>query len=68
MPCTTCGSEDLRKLMGEIGIHVPALENNIGRPALWVFPEIVICLNCGNAEFVVPEPELRMLTERDEAG
>jgi len=54
--------------MGEIGIHVPALENNIGRPALWVFPEIVICLNCGNAEFVVPEPELRMLTERDEAG
>ena len=30
---------------------------------VWLFPDVVLCLNCGVAEFVVPEAELRLLSE-----
>lgn len=48
--------------MGEICIHFPGLKN-IDKPLVWVFPEIVVCLDCGEAVFVVPKTELRLLTE-----
>jgi hypothetical protein len=30
---------------------------------MWVFPKIVVCLNCGFAEFTVPERELQVLSQ-----
>lgn len=30
-------------------------------PIVWVFPELVVCLDCGNAQFIVPEAELQTL-------
>jgi hypothetical protein len=50
-----------------MAIHSPGLKN-IDKPIVWVFPEVVICLNCGSAEFVVPEAELRQLAEGDAAA
>jgi hypothetical protein len=47
-------------------IHFPGLKN-IDKPVVWLFPEIVVCLNCGTAEFVVPEAELRLLAKGDAA-
>jgi len=41
----------------EIGIRFPGLKN-IDKPVVWVFPELVVCLDCGTAEFAVPEAEL----------
>jgi hypothetical protein len=41
---------------------------NINEPHVWVFPELVVCLNCGVAEFAVPETELRLLTKGRAAG
>ena len=32
-------------------------------PAVWVFPELAVCLECGIAEFAVPEAELRLLAK-----
>jgi hypothetical protein len=32
------------------------------KPLLWVFPELLVCLNCGKAEF-----ELRALAKGDNA-
>jgi hypothetical protein len=43
-----------------MGIHLPGLEN-IDKPVIWVFPKLVVCMDCGIAEFVVPEAELRRL-------
>jgi hypothetical protein len=60
MPCKSCGSENLQKFRGEIAIHVPGLKG-IDMPIVWVFPELVVCLDCGNAQFVVQEAELRVL-------
>jgi hypothetical protein len=45
-----------------MAIHFLGLKN-IGMPAVWVFPEVVVCLDCGTAEFAVPEAELRQLAK-----
>jgi hypothetical protein len=45
-----------------MGIHFPGLKN-IDKPVVWVFPELVVCLDCGTAEFVVPEDELAKLRD-----
>jgi hypothetical protein len=50
-----------------MGIHFSGLKN-IDKPVVWVFPELVVCLDCGNAEFAVAEAELRQLAEGDAAA
>jgi hypothetical protein len=57
MPCKSCRSVNQSKLTAEIGIHFPGLKN-IDQPVVWVFPELIVCLDCGTAEFGVPETEL----------
>jgi hypothetical protein len=49
------------------GIHFPELKD-IDNPVVWVFPEVVVCLDCGTAEFAVPEAELRQLAKGDAAA
>ena len=49
-----------------MGIHFPELKN-IDKPVVWAFPEVVVCLDCGTAEFAVPEAELRQLSKGDAA-
>ena len=66
MPCKLCRSVNRSKFIGEIGIQLPGLKN-IDKPVLWVFPEVVVCLDCGAAEFAVPEAELRQLAKGDAA-
>lgn len=65
-PCRVCGSEHLQKLRGEIAMRVPGLKN-IDKPVVWLFPDIVVCMDCGISEFAVPEDELRMLAKREAA-
>jgi hypothetical protein len=60
--CKTCGSDKLRKFGGEIAIHFPGLKG-INEPIIWVFPELLICLDCGIAEFAVPETQLSVLAK-----
>lgn len=67
MPCKSCGSANQRKFSAEMAIHFPKLKN-IDNPAVWVFPKVVVCLNCGTAEFVIPETELRQLAKSDAAA
>jgi hypothetical protein len=67
MPCKSCGSTNRGKFTAEMGIHFPGLEN-IDKPAVWVFPKLVVCLDCGTAEFAVPEEELRQLAKGDAAS
>lgn len=67
MPCKSCGSVNQSKFTAEIGIHFPGLKN-IDKPVVWVFPELIVCSDCGTAEFAVPEAELRQLAKRDAAG
>jgi hypothetical protein len=67
MPCKSCGSITQNKFIAEMGIRSPGLKN-IDSPVAWVFPELAICLDCGFAEFIVPEAELRRLARGDAAA
>jgi hypothetical protein len=64
--CASCGSDNRNKFRGEIAIHFPGLQD-LGKPIVWVFPDILLCLNCGTAEFVIPERELHRLAKREVA-
>jgi hypothetical protein len=67
MLCRSCCSENLGEFTAEIAIHFPGLKN-IDMPAVWVFPKILVCLDCGVAQFAVPEAERRQLVKREAAG
>jgi hypothetical protein len=67
MLCRACGSEKLGRYMAEIAIHFPGL-NNINKPAIFVFPTVFVCVDCGTAEFTFSDDELRLLAEGDSAA
>jgi hypothetical protein len=58
--CTLCGSGNVGRFVAETAIHFQGLEN-INKPAVFVFPELAVCLHCGFAVFAVPQEELRTL-------
>jgi len=60
MACRSCGSEKQSKFGAEMIIHFPGHEG-LDKPAVWVFPELVICFACGLTLFRTPEAELRVL-------
>jgi hypothetical protein len=64
MACNSCGSVNQEQFTSEIDIHIPGLSNARKSPVL-VFPEILVCLNCGKAEFVIPKDELALLVKSD---
>jgi hypothetical protein len=66
MACKSCQSSQQKTFTAEIAIHIPGLEN-VDKPAVLVFPALLICLHCGKTEFAVPEEELRRLG-KDEAA
>jgi hypothetical protein len=67
MSCKSCGSVNQKKFTAEMAIHFPVLKD-IDKPVVWVFPEVVVCLDCGTAEFAVMEAELRQLAKGDAAA
>jgi hypothetical protein len=67
MLCKSCGSVNQKKFSAGMDIHFPGLKN-IDNPAVWVFADVVVCLDCGIAVFAVPEEELRQLAKGDAAA
>ena len=65
--CASCGSENVGKFGVEIAIHFSGLKN-LDKPHVYVCAELVVCSDCGIAQFAIPEAELRLLTERDAAA
>ena len=55
-----CGSENLNRFNGEVALHFRGLKN-IDEPIVWVFPEIMVCMDCGIAQFKVPDEQLHSL-------
>jgi hypothetical protein len=66
MPCKSCGSLNQSKFWGETAIHFPGLKN-FDKPIVWVFREVVVCLDCGTSEFALTEADLRQLAKSDAA-
>jgi hypothetical protein len=60
--CRSCDSDKQHIFEAEIPVVFPSFEDR-GKPIVWVFPRLLICLACGYAEFVVPEAELRVIRD-----
>lgn len=60
MACKRCCSDNQRKFTVEMNIHFPGREG-LDKPTVWLFPEVVVCLDCGVAEFSIPEADLHRL-------
>ena len=57
-----CASKNVNLFNGEIAIHFPG-PAGINEPIVWVFPKLEVCLDCGSANFTVPEEQLNLLQE-----
>ena len=58
MTCRSCGSNNQAEYGAEVNIHLP---RELNKPAVLVFPTLVVCLACGVTEFTIQEAELRRL-------
>ncbi|HWC20441.1 MAG TPA: hypothetical protein VG498_25720 [Terriglobales bacterium] len=47
-------------MTSEIALHFP---RNLDKPHVFTFPIVVVCLNCGFAEFSIPKSELSTIRE-----
>ena len=60
--CTFCKSANCREFPAEVCFHFPGMDN-LTKPAVFVFPQILVCLDCGVAQFSIPDGKLERLAE-----
>jgi hypothetical protein len=63
MSCKVCGSNNQSIIPAEIALHVSGLNT----PHVFVFPNVIACLNCGVTECLLFETERKLLIERGAA-
>jgi hypothetical protein len=63
MLCPFCHSGNIRKYTAEMNIHFPGMKG-LNIPTVWVFPRILVCLDCGQAQLTIPEAERKQLRDR----
>ena len=69
MVCRSCQSANLKPFSGEMGIHFPGLKN-LDKPVVWIFPSLLVCIDCGFTEFVIseePRAKLNTLVDSEPA-
>jgi hypothetical protein len=57
--CKFCGSRNQANYGAEICFHFPGIENL--EKTVLVFPDVLVCFDCGRAEFLIPQTELTRL-------
>jgi hypothetical protein len=60
--CRCCQSTHQRTFTSEIAIHFPGIEN-LDQGAVFAFPVLYVCLDCGHTEFLLERGDLRRLIE-----
>jgi predicted nucleic-acid-binding Zn-ribbon protein len=60
MECESCGSENQQYFSGELSVAFPAIEKLNQAPG-YVVQKILVCLNCGYTELIIPTAELAQL-------
>jgi len=62
--CPLCQSANQREFPAEMNIHFPGMKG-LTIPTVWVFPAILVCMDCGAGQFTIREAERRTLADRD---
>lgn len=60
MTCKSCSAANAREFAAEIAMHFPG-PKGIDTPIFFVFPKLLVCLNCGVAEFAISEAQIASL-------
>jgi hypothetical protein len=60
MTCAFCTSSNQAEFPAEMNIHRQGLRN-ADKPGVFVFPKVLVCLDCGFSSFMTPESELAQL-------
>ena len=60
--CKFCDSEQLQRFTAEMAVHFPGLKN-IDTPHVYISADLLVCLNCGTAQFAVPQAQLCQLAK-----
>ena len=66
MLCSLCLSSNQEEFPAEICIYLRG-SSNVTRPTVGLFPNVVVCLDCGASRFMTPEDELAQLAGMGEA-
>jgi hypothetical protein len=60
MSCLLCASGKQAEFGSEILIHFRGLKN-LDKPPVWLFPKVLVCLDCGFSRFTTLPSELALL-------
>jgi len=66
--CSSCASRRITEFRGEICLHFPGGLAHLDNRPVFVFPNVFVCLDCGSAQFAVPEAELELVQQNEEAA
>ena len=67
MACKACASTNTQELTGELSASFPDVKKaNV--PPIYVCREVLVCLDCGFAELVIPATELERLKKGSAAS
>jgi hypothetical protein len=58
--CRACASDNQSEFPSEVILHFSGLKN-VDNPGVWVFPKLLVCLDCGFGCFTVQRAELALL-------
>lgn len=67
MVCRICNSENTQRLDGELTASLPSLRD-LRVPPIYVCKNILVCLDCGFAELIIPAAELLPLKKAKAAS
>jgi hypothetical protein len=62
MACKVCKSENTQKFEGEFTASLPDLKR-LKVPPIYVCQSVLVCLDCGFAELVIPPSELQAIKQ-----
>jgi hypothetical protein len=60
MACKSCASEKQQYFSGELSVAFLAIER-LKKDSVYVVQKILVCLDCGFAELIIPTAELGQL-------
>jgi hypothetical protein len=60
--CRLCSSGNEAEFVAEIMVHF-SRPSSLTNPGVLLFPKVLVCLECGSAQFEIPEAELKSLSE-----
>jgi hypothetical protein len=63
MSCRSCRANDQVIVLSETSIHLETL-SDLTVPSVLMFPELVVCLQCGFTEFQIEGQKLREIADR----